>query len=178
LYKTFGFGPGGLEAPQASAMAAVLEPLMTNQPAPWLAYLAGIFIAIILEMIKVPALAFALGMYLPIHLNTPILIGGIIAYVVSTRSKDEQLNTARREKGTLIASGFIAGGAIMGVISAFIIYFGQLITDNQSWNIVFALGEAYQHWAESAGAEALGFFMFLLLCVYMIWDSLRVKNQK
>ena len=178
LYRTFGFGPGGLEAPQASAMAAVLEPLMTNQPAPWLAYLAGIFVAIILEMIKVPALAFALGMYLPIHLNTPILIGGIIAYIVSTRTRDEQLNAARREKGTLIASGFIAGGAIMGVISAFIIYFGQVFTGNQDWTIVYALGEAYGHWTESAGAEALGFFMFLLLCIYMIWESMRVKKGK
>ena len=176
LYRTFGFGPGGLEAPQASAMAAVLKPLMSNQPAPWLAYLAGIFMAIILEMIKVPALAFALGMYLPIHLNTPILIGGIIAYIVSTRSKDENLNTARREKGTLIASGFIAGGAIMGVVSAFIIFFGQEFT-NSDWTIVSAIGDSYTHWTESAGSEALGFFMFLLLCIYMIWESLRVKKK-
>ena len=176
LYRTFGFGPGGLEAPQASAMAAVLEPLMSNQPAPWLAYLAGIFIAIILEMIKVPALAFALGMYLPIHLNTPILIGGIIAYIVSTRSKDESLNTARKEKGTLIASGFIAGGAIMGVISAFIIFFGQEIT-NSNWTIVSAVGDSYRHWTETAGAEALGFVMFFILCLYMIWESMRVKKK-
>ncbi len=176
LYRTFGFGPGGLEAPQASAMAAVLEPLMSNQPAPWLAYLAGIFIAIILEMIKVPALAFALGMYLPIHLNTPILMGGIIAYIVSTRSKDESLNTARKEKGTLIASGFIAGGAIMGVISAFIIFFGQEIT-NSNWTIVSAVGDSYRHWTETAGAEALGFVMFFILCLYMIWESMRVKKK-
>ncbi|UCF65091.1 MAG: oligopeptide transporter, OPT family [bacterium] len=176
LYRTFGFGPGGLEAPQASAMAAVLKPLMSNQPAPWLAYLAGIFMAIILEMIKVPALAFALGMYLPIHLNTPILIGGIIAYIVSTRSKDENLNTARREKGTLIASGFIAGGAIMGVVSAFIIFFGQEFT-NSDWTIVTAIGDSYRHWTESAGSEALGFFMFLLLCIYMIWESMRIKKK-
>jgi putative OPT family oligopeptide transporter len=177
LYKTYGFGPGGLEAPQASAMAAVLEPLMSNQPAPWLAYLAGVFIALVLEMVKVPALAFALGMYLPIHLNTPILIGGIIAYIVSTRSKDEDLNTARREKGTLIASGFIAGGAIMGVLTAFIIFFGKQLI-HQEWTIVTALGESYTHWTESAGAEALGFFMFLLICLYMIWDSMKIKNVK
>jgi putative OPT family oligopeptide transporter len=175
LYKTYGFGPGGLEAPQASAMAAVLEPLMSNQPAPWLAYMAGIFMAIILEMIHVPALAFALGMYLPIHLNTPILIGGIIAYIVSTRSKDEELNTARRERGTLIASGFIAGGAIMGVISAFIIFAGKQFI-NPDWTLVAAIGDSYTHWTESAGAEALGFFMFLLICLYMIWDSMRAKK--
>ncbi len=176
LYKTYGFGPGGLEAPQASAMAAVLEPLMSNKPAPWLAYMAGIFVAIILEMISVPALAFALGMYLPIHLNTPILIGGIIAYLVSTRSKDEELNTARRERGTLIASGFIAGGAIMGVLSAFIIFFGKQFID-LDWSLVVALGESYTHWTESAGAEALGFFMFLLICIYMFWDSLRARKK-
>jgi len=176
LYKTYGFGPGGLEAPQASAMAAVLEPLMSNKPAPWLAYMAGIFVAIILEMIRVPALAFALGMYLPIHLNTPILIGGIIAYLVSTRSKDEELNTARRERGTLIASGFIAGGAIMGVLSAFIIFFGKQFI-NLDWTLVVALGDSYKHWTESAGAEALGFFMFLLICIYMFWDSLRAKKN-
>ncbi len=177
LYKTYGFGPGGLEAPQASAMAAVLKPLMSNQPAPWLAYLAGIFMAIILEMVSVPPLAFALGMYLPIHLNTPILIGGFIAYLVSTRSKDEALNNARREKGTLIASGFIAGGAIMGVVSALIIFFGKQMFGNE-WTIVNALGESYKLWTESWGAEALGFVMFVLLCIYMIWDSMKVKKAE
>ena len=177
LFKTYGFGPGGLEAPQASAMAAVLKPLMSNQPAPWLAYMAGVFVAIILEMIHVPALAFALGMYLPIHLNTPILIGGFLAYIVSTRSKDEELNTARREKGTLIASGFIAGGAIMGVLSAFIIFFGKQFISPE-WTLVHMLGESYTHWTESWGAEALGFLMFVLLCIYLVWDSLKVKLQK
>ena len=141
-----------------------------------MAYLAGVFVAIILEMIHVPALAFALGMYLPIHLNTPILIGGIIAYIVSTRSKDEELNTARREKGTLIASGFIAGGAIMGVISAFIIFFGKQFI-NPDLTLVAAIGDSYAHWTESAGAEALGFLMFLFICLYMVWDSLRVKKS-
>ncbi len=175
LYKTYGFGPGGLEAPQASAMAAVLEPLMSNQPAPWLAYMAGVFIAVILEMVRVPALAFALGMYLPIHLNTPILIGGFLAYLVSTRSKDEELNTARRERGTLIASGFIAGGAIMGVVSAFIIFFGKQLI-NPEWTLVSALGESYVHWTESWGAEALGFVMFVLLCIYLVWDALKAKK--
>lgn len=177
LYKTYGFGPGGLEAPQASAMAAVLEPLMSNQPAPWLSYLAGIFMALILTMLKVPALAFALGMYLPLHLNTPILIGGIVAHIVSTRSKDEELNTSRRERGTLIASGFIAGGAIMGVVSAFINFFGKSYIQ-PDWSMVVAMGDSYEHWTESAGAEALGFVMFVLLCIYMVWDSLRVRKKQ
>ena len=177
LYKTYGFGPGGLEAPQASAMAAVLKPLMSNQPAPWLAYMAGVFLAIILEMVHVPPLAFALGMYLPIHLNTPILIGGFIAYLVSTRSKDEALNDARREKGTLIASGFIAGGAIMGVVSAFIIFFGKQFI-SPDWTLVHALGSTYEHWTQSSGAEILGFVMFVLLSIYMYKDAMNAKSSK
>jgi putative OPT family oligopeptide transporter len=173
LYKTYGFGPGGLEAPQASAMAAILEPLMSNQPAPWLAYLAGIFLAIILEMLKISPLAFALGMYLPIYLNTPLLVGGIISHLVSKSTKDEVLAGKRKDRGTLIASGFIAGGAIMGVVSAFIVFFGkQLFTED--WTLMKAIGT--EHWVESSSSEILGFVMFILLCIYMYWDSLRVKD--
>jgi uncharacterized oligopeptide transporter (OPT) family protein len=173
LYETYGFGPGGLEAPQASAMAAILEPLMSNQPAPWLAYMAGIFLAVILELVGVPPLAFALGMYLPIHLNTPLLIGGLVAHFVAKSTKNEDLSSKRKEKGTLIASGFIAGGAIMGVISAFIVFTGkQFITED--WNIMQAIGT--EHWVESAPSEILGFVMLALLCVYMYWNATRVKE--
>jgi len=174
LYQTYGFGPGGLEAPQASAMAAVLEPLMSNEPAPWLAYLAGIFMAITLEMVKIPPLPFALGMYLPIYLNTPLLFGGIIAHLVGRSTQDETLATQRKDRGTLIASGFIAGGAIMGVVSAFIVYFGQKIYSDDTWTLMTAVGT--EHWVESASSEILGFVMFFLLCIYMYWDSLRVKK--
>ena len=174
LYQTYGFGPGGLEAPQASAMAAVLEPLMSNQPAPWLAYLAGIFMAITLEMVHIPPLPFALGMYLPIYLNTPLLFGGIIAHLVGRSTQDETLATQRKDRGTLIASGFIAGGAIMGVVSAFIVYFGQKINSDDNWTLMKAIGT--EHWVESASSEILGFIMFFLLCLYMYWDSLRVKK--
>jgi putative OPT family oligopeptide transporter len=173
LYQTYGFGPGGLEAPQASAMAAVLKPLMSNQPAPWFAYLAGIFIAIILELLKIPPLAFALGMYLPLHLNTPLLVGGLIAHFVEKSTKDEALSIKRRDRGTLIASGFIAGGAIMGVLAAFIVYFGQQFFGD-GWTIMKAFGT--EHWVESSGSEILGFGMYILLCIYMYWDSLRVKK--
>jgi putative OPT family oligopeptide transporter len=174
LYQTYGFGPGGLEAPQASAMAAVLKPLMSNQPAPWLAYLAGIFMAITLEMVHIPPLPFALGMYLPIYLNTPLLFGGIIAHLVGRSTQDETLATQRKDRGTLIASGFIAGGAIMGVVSAFIVYFGQKINSDDTWTLMKAIGT--EHWVESAPSEILGFVMFFLLCLYMYWDSLRVKK--
>ncbi|MFA5727794.1 MAG: oligopeptide transporter, OPT family [Candidatus Neomarinimicrobiota bacterium] len=175
LNKTFGFGGDSpLQAPQASAMAAVIKPLMTGAQAPWILYLTGIFLAIILEIVHVPPLAFALGIYLPIQLNTPLLFGGLVAYFVSKSSKNEKLVKARGERGTLIASGFIAGGAIMGVVSAFIIFIGQKFF-GEGWTLAKGIGT--MHWAESAGGEILGFVMFALLCVYLYWDSLRVKNN-
>ncbi len=179
LHQTYGFGanagPNALEAPQASAMAAVLQPLMTGQPAPWLMYLAGVVLAIVLEFIGIPPLAFALGMYLPLHLNTPILFGGIVAYLVQKSTTDEKLGAARKERGTLIASGFIAGGAIMGVLAAALVYLGQSVTGNSHWNLMVGIGTA--HWAESAGAEILGFVMFILLLIYMYWDSKQAKAE-
>ncbi len=164
LNQTYGFvGDGALVAPQANAMAAVIQPLMAQQPAPWTLYIVGAILALSLNMIGVPALAFALGMYIPLDLNTPLLVGGLIAHFVSTRSKDEKLNNARRERGTLIASGFIAGGALMGVISAFLRYAGYNWVNNE--------------WFESHSAELIGLIMFALLCAYMIWDSLRGKPE-
>ncbi|HOV22697.1 MAG TPA: OPT/YSL family transporter, partial [Candidatus Marinimicrobia bacterium] len=137
-------------------------------------YLAGVFLAIILEIIRVPSLAFALGIYLPIQLNTPLLFGGLVAYLVSKSTKNEALAKARSDRGTLIASGFIAGGAIMGVVSAFIIFIGQNIFGD-GWTLAHGIGTS--HWAESAGGEILGFVMFALLLVYLYWDSLRVKDK-
>ncbi|MCU0343421.1 MAG: oligopeptide transporter, OPT family [Ignavibacterium sp.] len=165
LNETYGFvGEGSLVAPQANAMAAVIQPLMDQQPAPWVLYIVGAILALVLTMIKVPALAFALGMYIPLELNTPLLVGGLIAHYVSTRSKDEKVNSARRERGTLIASGFIAGGALMGVISAILRW--------QGFNWV------NPEWAESHSAEILGIVMFAIICGYMIWDSLRGKPEE
>jgi len=175
LNKTFGFGGNSpLQAPQASAMAAVIKPLMTGAQAPWPLYLAGVFMAIILEIIHVSPLAFALGIYLPIQLNTPLLFGGLIAHFVSKSTKNESVAKARSERGTLIASGFIAGGAIMGVVSAFIIFIGQKFFGD-GWTLAQGVGTL--HWVESAGGEILGFGMFALLCVYLYWDSLRVKDK-
>ncbi|MGD9977141.1 MAG: OPT family oligopeptide transporter [Bacteroidales bacterium] len=165
LNKTYGFtGEGALVAPQANAMAAVIEPMMSGKPAPWLLYGAGAFLSLILTMINVPALAFSLGMFIPLQLNTPLLVGGIIAHIVGSRSKDATVNRARKERGTLIASGFIAGGALMGVISA-VLKFGGI-------NYVNA------EWFESHTAEVIGFVMFLALCGYMIWESLRAKPEE
>ncbi len=175
LYKTYGFGPGGLEAPQASAMAAVLEPLMTGEPAPWLLYLAGVFVAVILEFLGISPLAFALGMYLPIYLNAPILAGGLISHFVKkSAGKDEKLKKARNERGTLIASGFIAGGAIMGVVAAVIIYIGQNVIV-EGWTIMKTIGT--EHWSESDPGAWLSFGMVILLMIYMYWDSKRAKAE-
>lgn len=118
LNQTYGFTSGQLAAPQANAMAAVIEPLMSGAGAPWALYGIGAVLAIVLNFMGVPALAFALGMFIPLELNTPLLIGGAINWYVGSRSKDQALNNARLEKGTLLSSGFIAGGALMGVVSA------------------------------------------------------------
>ncbi len=163
LNSTFGFVGNELPAPQANAMAAVIKPLMSDQPAPWMMYIGGAFMALILTSINVPALAFALGMYLPLELNTPILVGGIIAWFVSSRSKNEDLNKARKERGILIASGFIAGGALLGVVSVILKSAGLNLKATE--------------WAESAGAEYLGLVMFLVIIGYMIWDSMRAKEE-
>ncbi len=165
LNKTYGFtGEGALVAPQANAMAAVIEPMMSGKPAPWLLYGAGAMLSLILTMIGVPALAFALGMFIPLHLNTPLLVGGIIAHIVSTRSKDAKVNQARRERGTLIASGFIAGGALMGVISAILKFSG--------------INYVNLEWFESNPAQVLGLGMFLVICGYLVWESLRGKAEE
>lgn len=162
LNQTYGFtGPGAMVAPQANAMAAVIEPMMTGGSAPWLLYGAGAFLSLILTMMGVPALAFALGMFIPLDLNTPLLVGGIISYYVMNRSTDSLLNTKRRERGTLIASGFIAGGALMGVISA-LLKFGGLHLEAVRW-------------LAHPGSQWLGLLMFALLCVYLYRGALQAK---
>ncbi len=170
LNKAYGFtGEHALVAPQANAMAAVIKPLMSNAQTPWMLYIVGAVIALLLVILKVPPLAFALGMYIPQELNTPLLIGGIIAWFVSTRSKNEKLNTARLHRGTLIASGFIAGGALLGVLNAFLKFI------DQQWS--FGYGGWYNaSWAESTNGEITGLILFLLLCGYALWDSMRGKE--
>ena len=166
LNKTYGFtGDGALVAPQANAMAAVIQPMMSGGSAPWLLYGIGAAIAILLTVFKVPALAFCLGMFIPIDLNLPLLLGGAISWYVSTRSKDKAVNTARQEKGTLIASGFIAGGALMGVVSA-ILKFAKVDWFMNAWNSV-APGHV------ASGAEAIAIIPLIALCAYMIISAKR-----
>ena len=154
LNETYGFASGQLAAPQANAMAAVIDPLMNGIGAPWLLYAIGAVIAIVLTIFKVPALAFALGMFIPMELNIPLLVGGAINWYVTTRSKNEDVNKERGEKGNLIASGFIAGGALMGVVSA-LLRFGGVVFDYESW------------WA-SPLSEILSLVAYILLIVYFV----------
>ncbi len=167
LNDTYGFkGEGSLVAPQANAMAAVIQPLMSNAPTPWTLYLVGAIVALLLTLIKIPPLAFALGMYIPQELNVPLVFGGLVAWIVSTRSKDEGLNAARFQRGPLIASGFIAGGSLFGVLNALLRF---SVTDFSTLYLAA--------WAESKGGEILGLGMFGLLFLYALWDSMRAKPE-
>ena len=157
LNETYGFASGTLAAPQANAMAAVIDPLMNGVGAPWVLYIIGAVIAIILTLCKVPALAFALGMFIPLELNVPLVIGGAINWYVTTRSKDNEVNKERGEKGNLIASGFIAGGALMGVISA-LLRFGGIQFDYSGW------------WANPL-SELLSLVAYVLLIAYFVRAS-------
>ncbi|MBP9721314.1 MAG: oligopeptide transporter, OPT family [Bacteroides sp.] len=159
LNKTYGFTSGQLAAPQANAMAAVIEPLMNGVGAPWLLYGVGALLAIVLTFFKIPALAFALGMFIPLELNVPLVVGGAINWYVSTRSKDESINTARGEKGTLLASGFIAGGALMGVVSAAMRFGGINLVQEQ--------------WLQNTWSEVLALGAYALLILYFIKSTMK-----
>lgn len=164
LNKTFGFtGDNALVAPQANAMAAVIQPLMNGGGAPWVLYGIGALIAIILTMCKIPALPFALGMFIPIDLNLPLLVGGGISWFVSSRSKDAKVNAERQEKGTLIASGFIAGGALMGVVSA-ILKFANVNVYLTDWQAMYG--------------EAIAIIPYIALIVFMIGVAMKVNDKK
>ncbi|BBA30222.1 OPT family oligopeptide transporter [Prevotella melaninogenica] len=163
LDKTYGFNSGKLAAPQANAMAAVIKPLMSGQGAPWVLYGIGAVIALVLDRCKVPALAFALGMFIPLELNIPLLVGGAVNWYVTTRSKNEAVNKARGDKGTLLASGFIAGGALMGVVSA-LLKFGGIEFD-------------YSSWWENHLSELLALVAYAALILYFILATKLSKKE-
>ncbi len=161
LNKVYGFaGPNALVAPQANAMAKVIEPLMMGGETPWMLYMTGAVLALLLNWLGVPALAFCLGMFIPLQLNTPLLVGGIIAYFVSTYSKDEELNNARRDRGTLVSSGLIAGGALFGVFAA----------------LTRFVGFEYENPLSYGTTQILGCAVYALLIIYLIWDCMRAKK--
>lgn len=165
LNETYGFASGQLAAPQANAMAAVIDPLMNGVGAPWLLYGIGAVIALVLTFCGIPALAFALGMFIPMELNTPLLVGGAVSWFVTTRSKNEQLNRERGEKGTLLASGFIAGGALMGVVSA-LLRFAGFNPINEAW--------LSNHLSEVLSLAAYA----LLICYFIIASRVKTENKQ
>ena len=160
LNQVYGFtGENALVAPQANAMAKVIEPLMMGGDTPWILYMVGAILACILNWLGVPALAFCLGMFIPLSLNTPMLVGGAIAWYVGNSSDKKEINDARRDRGTLLSSGLIAGGALFGVFAA--------ITRFAGFEYVNPLSEIT--------SQILGCVAYLLLIGYLIWDSKRVK---
>ena len=162
LNETYGFASGQLAAPQANAMAAVIDPLMNGVGAPWLLYAIGAAIAIVLTLCKVPALPFALGMFIPLQLNLPLLVGGAVNWYVTSRSKDKAMNDARGARVTLIASGFIAGGALMGVVSA-LLRFGGINLVNDAW-------------VQSSLSEVCALIAYILLIIYFV-RATKVSKQ-
>lgn len=161
LNKVYGFtGPDALVAPQANAMAKVIEPIMMGGDTPWILYMTGAILALLLNWLGVPALAFCLGMFIPMQLNTPMLVGGAIAWYVSTRSKDKAVNDARRDRGTLIASGLIAGGALFGVFAA----------------LTRFAGFEYQSTMDVITNQWLGVIAYAAIIVYLAIQSLNAKK--
>ncbi|MBR4028117.1 MAG: oligopeptide transporter, OPT family [Alistipes sp.] len=164
MNETYGFvGENALVAPQANAMAAVIQPLMTGGATPWLLYGVGALIALVLTFVKVPALPFALGMFIPMNLNAPLVVGGLVSWAVNRHKNPEQAK-ANNNRGTLIASGFIAGGALMGVVSAILAFLGC------DWVLT--------GWADSMGAVYLGIVMYAAIIAYFIWHSRRAKIEE
>ena len=164
LNKTYGFtGEHALVAPQANAMAAVIEPLMMGQGAPWLLYGVGAVLALLLNVLGVPVLAFALGMFIPLELNVPLVVGGAVNWFVTTRSADAELNKARGERGTLLASGFIAGGALMGVVSALLRFVG--------------FEPDCTAWLANPASEILSIVAYVALIAYVIAGSMKARKS-
>ncbi len=161
LNQTYGFASGQLAAPQANAMAAVIDPLMNGVGAPWALYAIGAVIAVILTFCGIPAIAFALGMFIPLELNMPLLVGGIVSWYVSTRSKNAEVNRERNEKGTLIASGFIAGGALMGVVSALLRFF-EVNLVSRDW---------MEQWLTNPLSEICSLIAYICLILYFVFAT-------
>jgi len=189
LNQAYGFQPGSpdaLVAPQANAMAAVIEPLMLpGAQVHWMLFVVGALISLLVNWLGISPLAFALGMFIPLDLNTPLLVGGLIAHFVAKSSKDKQLNEARTQRGTLIASGFIAGAALFGVLGALILFFGVNLNLHLFQEIVMVDGQQLIQngkpvWDWIPGniwPELLGLIAFAVLIGYFIWEIMRAKVE-
>ena len=162
LNHVYGFtGENGLAAPQANAMAKVIEPMMMGGSTPWTLYIVGAILAVILNWLGVPALAFCLGMFLPLHLNTPMLVGGLVSWAVNRSTKDPELRRARNDRGTLISSGMIAGGALFGVFSAITIMCGKELPEGGNEFV----------------PQVLGIVAYAAIIAYLYFNSVRAKKD-
>lgn len=173
LNAAYGFVPdaahkNAMTAPQANAMAAIIEPLMSGGGAPWMLLAIGAVISVLMNWLKVSPLAFALGMFIPLPLNTPLVVGGLLNHWFTKSTKNEKLSNARIQRGILISSGFIAGAAIFGVIGAFIIFFTN---DANAMNL--------NVWADenAVGAQITALVAFIALIGYFVWESFRAKEN-
>ena len=162
-----------LPAPQAGAMAAVANAFMGGQDVPWMLYGIGAVVAVIVSMLGISALAFALGMYLPIELNSPILLGAIVGWLIQKSTSDEKLSKARNDKAILIASGFIAGGALAGVFDGItkMLLSEVFHTDVDNFGFAAWMPNLFtperQNW--------LGLFVFIALAAFLYWDAKKAK---
>jgi len=192
IHKAYGFTIGGsileggvpnpaIAAPQGNLMAVIIKSLMIKSQIPYVLYALGALIAILLEMAGVPPLAFALGMYLPIQINMPLLVGGIVSWLVIRASKNrkDKTGSSPKERGTLIASGFIAGGALMGVVGALLNlneigkpirfisvganYAKQVLAE--TGKVVYVLS-GHKHYFESITGQLISLVLFLSICVF------------
>lgn len=173
LNEAYGFvatptHPNPMVAPQANAMAAIIEPLMSGSGAPWMLLAIGALISVLMNWLKIPPLAFALGMFIPLPLNTPLVVGGLLNHWINKSTKDADLNNARHQRAILISSGFIAGAALFGVIGALIIF----LTGKGD---VLDLGV----WKDptGVGAQVMAIVAFALLIGYFVWETKRAKKD-
>ena len=174
LNEAYGFVPtethtNTMAAPQANAMAAIIEPLMSGTGVSWMLLGIGAVISILINWLNISPLAFALGMFIPLPLNTPLVVGGLLNHWINTRSKDQSLNNARHQRAILIASGFIAGAALFGVIGALVIF----ITDNGD-----ALNLRVWEDPHGTGAQVTALIAFLGLISYFVWEAMRNPNKQ
>jgi putative OPT family oligopeptide transporter len=178
LDKAFSFQSGTLAAPQANVMATVIKSMMSREPVTWLLYAIGAAVAIAAELAKVPALAFALGMYLPLELTTPLLVGGFLSHLVKSSTKDKELAERRNNRGTLISSGFIAGGALMGIVLAIL----KLLKVDHVVSLGIPMVIEGGRWVDGAPwpwfsqyGQIISVIAFVLLCGFVYWDARRQR---
>ena len=173
LNEAYGFvatpeHPNPMVAPQANAMAAIIEPLMAGSGVSWMLLGIGAVISILVNWLGVSPLAFALGMFIPLQLNTPLIVGGLLNHWINKKGTDPQLTNARHQRAILISSGFIAGAALFGVLGALIIF---LTGDGDALN--------FKLWNDPSGtgAQIVALFVFIGLIAYFIWETKRAKRD-